>query len=52
MYYGTHFCIKIDDFITNNVINYNIHCRNIPLTYVDTYTKISSYAGFTVTRSV
>lgn len=25
MYYGTHFCIKIlDDFITNNVINYNI----------------------------
>lgn len=25
MYYGTHFCIKIDDFITNNVINYNIH---------------------------
>lgn len=24
MYYGTFFCIKIDDFITNYVINYNI----------------------------
>lgn len=24
MYYGIYFCIKIDDFIINNVINYNI----------------------------